>query len=70
MQINIKMDSKTVLLLSRTSADRNEGGGEMPGCMGWSQHNHMLLLDESWRGKFLDQLRKGIPVEIKKNQIL
>jgi len=50
MQINLKMDIKIVLLLAGTSADRNkrEGGGEMLGCTGWSQHNHMLLLDESW----------------------
>lgn len=44
------MDTQIVLLLAGTPADRNKGGGgEMPGCSGWSQHNYMLLLDESWR---------------------
>lgn len=61
------MDIKIVLLLAGTSADRNKGGGgETPGCTGWSQHNHLWPLDESWgKGKvvFWISLERVFPLK-------
>lgn len=69
MQINLKMDIKIVLLLAGMEAKEEEekcldalAGHSTTTCCRW-----MRAVEKE--RKILDQLRKGLPVEIEKNQI-
>lgn len=67
MQINLKMDNKIVLLLAGTKEEEEKcldalAGHSTTTCCHWMRAGEK-------EKKFLDQLRKGLPLEIKKNQI-
>lgn len=68
MQINLKMDIKIVLLLAGTKEEEEEKSLDALAGHSTTTCCHWMRAGEKEK-KFLDQLRKGLPVEIQKNQI-